>query len=636
MANDMVVDSCYEKMAEDVRNGALPSPTPVCRACTEIGVPFSLNSGDGPRDADLLLGIPSTDDAATQAWFTSHRWIKDKVQNFRDTFLLRVIERLGEMQGEAHLAEFYAFIAAEGHEFVCLDDEAETESYVTPRFWAQVMRVEPKSARVQTDTQNFVFHGGRIYYQTFTSAEYYDDSQVDDDRRSALTRFRWTISGQYDIDRAARNLAAHYQRAKETAKMWMKVGAVVEVALGVLTFVPIVGPTGRGIFGAYKGVRYIIAAIDAALAANAVVSGSTKLIRGEDIDVGEMLFESLGRSANPQDGAQRGRQVFMFINLAMLTPAVFGGARWMLRRIRRDVPSTAPLDVKALSEEERKRLGGHTSAEPLAIELHGSKTETRVARDELGKVEWSDRPSLDTNRSQVSLTTATGAANYAVMANTLRARLTMLIVQHAGSLKVVGRLCKVVGDAGEEALAATMVEKWGFKAERILGYSADPKIPSRFGLTNKSGHGLDMLVWVPPPPSVTVRAPTTDAMRHGIDGANGVAPTKTLTFTEDTLLVFESKATLGGARTPGFNPTQRGGGQTKVKDILQKMAKNQGHWKRSNMLSIDPEALRKTAMIDDAIKGGNIQYIHAQVFFDHRGQINSLVGGGTGVQWNLW
>ncbi|WP_205169027.1 hypothetical protein [Burkholderia sp. LMG 13014] len=635
MVFDTAVAS-YLKAQEDARDGTIPGPTAICKACTEIGVPFSLNSGDGPRDADELLGIPSTDDAATQAWFTSNRWIKDKVQNFRDTFLLQVIERLGELHGDAYLAEFYAFIAAEGYEFVCLDDEMATETYVTPLFWGEVAGVKLTPPTVQCGSHNFVFVDRRIYFWTFTAARYHDDtSGGEDGQRPARNTFGWTISGQYDINEAARHLAARYLRAKETARMWMRVGAVVDIALGVLTFVPVVGPAGRGIFGAYKGVRYTIAAIDAALAANAIASGSTRLITGEDIDVGEQLFESLGRLANPQDGAQRGRQVFMFINLVMLTPTAFGGARWVLRRIRRDVPSTARLDIQAISEEERKRLGGRTSAEPLAIELRGSKAETRVSRDELGKVEWADRPSLDTNRNQVSVTTATGAANYAVMANTLRARLSMLIVQHAGNLKVVGRICKVVGDAGEEALAATMVEKWGFKAERILGLSINPKIPSRFGLTNKSGHGLDMLVWVPPPPSITVRVPT-DQTRHVIDGVNGVAPTKTLTFTEETLLVFETKATLGGTKTPKFNSTQGAGGASKVSKLLALIKQNKGHWKTSKMQELDPEFLKKVGALKSASTSGNIQHFHAQVFFDHQGQLNPLVGAGSGIQINRW
>lgn len=253
----------------------------------------------------------------------------------------------------------------------------------------------------------------------------------------------------------------------------------------------------------------------------------------------------------------------------------------------------------------------------------------------MGSTVWVDRPSLDTNRSQIILSPATGKANYAVMSNTLRSRLTALIVQHAGSIKVVGRIAKVVGDAGEEALAATMIEKWGFDPKRILGYSNDPRIPHRFGLTNKSGHGLDMLVWVPPPPEITVRVPT-DEFRHTIDGAKGPAQkTVTMTFTEDTLLVMETKATLGQSRTPGFNSTQSTG-TSKITDLRKKIARGIRGWTEPKLLEVDLGYMKKLQALEGAIARRKIAYLHAQVFFDSQGELNKLVGGGTGIQLNVW
>ncbi|MFG8564244.1 hypothetical protein ACEPT0_28420 [Pseudomonas paraeruginosa] len=633
------VNASYEAMASDAMNDRIPGPSATCKACTQIGVPFSINAANGPRDADTLLGIPSNDDAATFDWLLNNRWIgeRGKPRNFRDTFLLRVITRLGELYGETYLAEFYAFIAASNCEFVSIDIEMETETYVTPSFMGEVAKTELTPAGADCGRGNFVFHGGRIYFWTFTAAKFSREMpSAQQPHLPPLGNFDWTVSGFYPVEQAVQDLASHYARAKEIQKGWNRFFGALEVVAGVLSFVPIVGPAGRGLFGAYKGVRYVVAAIDAALAANAVASGSTKLITGEDIDVGEKLFASLGKLIDPKDGAERGRQVFMFINLAMLTPAAYGGAKWVLKDFRRNGPPTGRMEVEQLTEPERKALGGRVNAEAKAIQLYGSKKGTTATQAEMGTTVWVDKPSLDTNRSQHILSPATGKANYAVMGNTLRSRLTALIVQHAGSLKVVGRIAKVVGDAGEEALAATMVEKWGFDAKRILGYSSDPRIPHRFGLTNKSGHGLDILVWVPPPPEITVRVPANE-FRHTIDGVKGPAQkTVTMKFTEDRLLVMETKTTLGQARTPGFNSTQARGGSAKVLDIVDKIREGQRGWRRKKMLEADPSALEKVATIRGAMADNKVTYLHAQVFFDSQGSLNQLVGNGTGIQLNVW
>lgn len=624
----------YEKLAQDAMDGNVPRPTSICKVCSETGVPFSLNGPDGPRDADEWLGIPSNSKAATEAWFTGNPWIKDREQNFRDTFALQVVHKLGELKGEAFLAEMCAFLRAQEIELYCLDDEMETETYVTPMFLMEVARADNTgTATVSCGQTNFVFLNSRIYFWTFTTARWGESPTIGaDGQRGPFNNFDWKISGQFDITRAAQALEKNFLSAKARHKAWIRFKGAAEVVLGVLSLIPVVAGA-RGLFGVYKGVRYTIAAIEASLAANAIGSGSMQLIKGEGVDFGEDLFASLGSLADPKDGAERGRQVFMFINLAMLTPAAYGGARWILRKVRGDIPVSAKLDVDAISEEERRRLAGHTSAEPLAIELHGSKP-AASRNDETGHIEWRDRPSLDTNSSQIALTTATGKASYAVMSNTLRSRLTMLIIQHSGSLKVIGRVCKVVGDAGEEALAAMLVEKWGVNPERILGYSNKAGVPSRFGLTNKSGHGLDMMVWVPPPPSLTVRAPTSNTMRHSMDALNP-APTQTVTFTEDTLLILETKATLGGTKTPGFNKTQ-GTGTKKMIDLQKKIQSGRGGWSTKKMFEADPDFADKIEAIEDATANGRISYFHAQVFFDSNGNLNKLAGQSSGIQLNIW
>ncbi|MBN3857761.1 hypothetical protein G3N59_30685 [Paraburkholderia sp. Ac-20340] len=631
------VENSYEKLMQDAMDGTLPVPKDICKTCTAFGVPFSVNGDSGPRQGDQVLGIPSLPESATDDWLLNNRWIRDKAQNFRDTFLLRVIKQLAADHGEAYLAELYAFLAKQGYEFACIDDAMVDDNFVTPLFVGEALGGRSTSpGTFQTTGDNFTFLNDCIYFWTFTSARWTKDepNPSRDEYRSPFGNFDWTVSGLYDVKQAAAKLDQHYQQAKKNLRIWEAIKGAFEVATAVLAFVPIVGEVEMGAIVAYKAVRYTVAAVDAALAVNAMIDGSSRVITGEGLDVGEKLFERIGALADPKDGAERGRQVFMVINLAMLTPAAFGGARWALRSFRRDGVATARLDTKALTEAERAKLQGKQTAEVSAIELRLEKRLTGNAEE--GKVTVSDLPSVDSNQSLVSVVTQSGRANVAVMSRTLRDRLALMITQHVGSVKVIGRMCKVVGDAGEEALAAAMVERWGFKSDNILGYSNNPAIAHRFGLTNKSGHGLDMLVWVPPPPTLPVRAPTTDTMRHSMDGLNGVvAPPQVLTFTERTLVVIETKATLGGLKTPWFNRTQQFG-VTKVKSILKKIASKRGHWKSSNILEVDPDVQKKIDAINGAVQSSNIQYLHAQVFFDHRGQLNSLVGGGTGIQLNLW
>ncbi|MCY7263200.1 hypothetical protein [Pseudomonas protegens] len=185
------------------------------------------------------------------------------------------------------------------------------------------------------------------------------------------------------------------------------------------------------------------------------------------------------------------------------------------------------------------------------------------------------------------------------------------------------------------ANAAALIEKWGVQPKRILGYSDNAKVPNRFGLSNKSGHGLDMLVWVPPPPSITVRVPT-NAERHFIDGVKGTAPTKTLTFAEDTLLVIETKATLSGVKTPGFNKTQKGGGAEKLERLMEKIRLKRGGWTPEKMAEVDQNYSKKISSIDKSLTTGNIEYLHAQIFFNSQGDLNKLVSEGSGIQLNMW
>ncbi|CAD5110405.1 hypothetical protein [Zestomonas carbonaria] len=132
--SNTALDATLETLGQDAMEGNLPRPTTVCKDCTEVAVPFSINAGNGPRDADRARGIPSHDGAATEAWFLDNPWITDRIQNFRDTFLLRVLLRFGELKGEAYMAEFYTYIAAKGLELTSIENLMVTEKYITPNF----------------------------------------------------------------------------------------------------------------------------------------------------------------------------------------------------------------------------------------------------------------------------------------------------------------------------------------------------------------------------------------------------------------------------------------------------------------------------------------------------------------------
>ncbi|PSH19018.1 hypothetical protein B7R74_13885 [Yersinia pseudotuberculosis] len=113
----------------------------------------------------------------------------------------------------------------------------------------------------------------------------------------------------------------------------------------------------------------------------------------------------------------------------------------------------------------------------------------------------------------------------------------------------------MVEDVGEEILTQMLMRQYGVSAENILGYSR-----GKLGLTNASGQGLDILVRVPPPPSLTLRNPVSQVAINGIEGAYGTNVTTMKTFQPDSLLVIEVKTTLGGQKTSGLSKaTQRDG-----------------------------------------------------------------------------
>ena len=194
----------------------------------------------------------------------------------------------------------------------------------------------------------------------------------------------------------------------------------------------------------------------------------------------------------------------------------------------------------------------------------------------------------------------------------------------------------MVADAGEEALAAALVSHWKVKPENILGMSTHPSRPSQFGLKNKSDQGIDMLVYVPPPPSMTVRNPTTQEMRHHIDGLKGTAPVEEVQFEAGTLLVIEVKTTLGKSKTPGFLKTQSVGGEKNSRRIQALIDKDKGAWQFDKLQKHDPYFTSKVLAVKTATASGKIEFVHAQVFFDSGGQPSPLTRALNGIQLNKW
>ncbi|RCL20322.1 hypothetical protein C6A77_25115, partial [Pseudomonas sp. AFG_SD02_1510_Pfu_092] len=137
-------------------------------------------------------------------------------------------------------------------------------------------------------------------------------------------------------------------------------------------------------------------------------------------------------------------------------------------------------------------------------------------------------------------------------------------------------------------------------------------------------------------PSMTVRNPTTQEMRHHIDGLKGTAPLEEVQFEAGTLLVIEVKTTLGKSKTPGFLKTQAAGGNANVERIQKLIARKKGGWNIDNLKTVTPDIAAKAAHLRNAMSSGKISYLHAQVFFSPDGQLSTLAGSSTGIQINKW
>lgn len=624
---EALADSPLENLRQGIRDGALPTPADICIPCCMPGALFSLDGQDG---CDHLAGIPSRDGAGPQ-WFRHNPWVRDRIRNHRDTFLQQVLEQAGSTLGDAWLAEFLAFVSAEKIELLCIDEQMEQDDLAPPIL--DHMGVRTHQGLGFELQRNFFFANNTLFYASFTHARWDEAPREEyldgNGERRISPPYTWhSPEGLYPVAKACTELALHFTQAKAQARFWKGMLGAGEVALGVLAMIPVV----RGIQGAATGGRYAFLALEAALAADAMVDGSSRMITGEGLSIGEQFFTDLARLANPDTAEARGKQVFMAINLALLLPAAFGGARWLMHKLRPGSVTTVQLDNAALTQEQVQRLGNRSAGEATLLE---TRIDRRV-RDGGLPVRASELHSVDRNASLISLEVTGGKADYAYMASTLRDRLVALIQHSVGPVRMGGRLTRVVSDAGEEALAAALIKHWKVKPENILGLSTDPAKASQFGLKNKSDQGIDMLVYVPPPPSMTVRNPTSNAMRHHIDGLKGTSPVEELTFEPGTLLVIEVKTTLGKSKTPGFLETQAGGGAKNIERIQQLLRRQHQGWKTDTLMEADPSFLSKLDAIQESLDKNTISYLHAQIFFSSKGQLNTLTSNINGIQLNTW
>lgn len=633
------LNQSFEQLSQDIMDDKVPAPSPPCKDCSEVvGLVFSLNDGTTAREADRLAGIPSVDDAVTSDWFLDNPYLRPEryEENFRNTYFMRFLKELEKEYSAEQLAELSHFIACEELNFVCIDDEMERDfSWATVAYLrrtmlneAKVQTKDGKSGSLQLGDMNFWFSFERnaIYYATFTSANWVSKTGIEDE---------WSnFSGRYDLARAVRSFKKEYAAARDWVKTRTKILGAGQTALAVLTFIPVLAPV-RAVTTLGKTVRYTFVALDTALSANMLVDGSNKMISGEGLDVGEKIFETLGELADPKDGAERGRQVFLAINIAMLTPAAWGGTKWFLRRFSPTRSTMAALDMRnAINADVADWVKNAKQGE--AVSIHTKLTKVRGPSDPADiRITVIDRPSMDTNRWQHMVYVDGGKAHFNYMSRTLRPledALVQRIHNAGGSIRVVGRVGSEVGKVGEEVFARFMMSQFGVPADNILGYRA-----ARMGLTNKSGHGIDVLIKVPPPPSMTIRVPETDVARNAIEGTKGTTPTRVVTFEPDTLLVIEVKTTLGGVETPRLiSSTQAKGGAEDLERILGLINKERKGWRPALMSEADPDYEAKLRAIERAIDSGRIEFMHAQVFLKQNGRVNGAVGNGSGIQMGAW
>lgn len=617
----------------------IPKTGTPCATCVDgLAIPFDIKADNAPHPVDERLGLYS--DTVTTDWLFDNQWVTPvrKEQHTRNAFLLKVLEQFGNTYGAEKQGEMCAFLYTDDYQFVCLDDELLIDANVQ----APIILQELNSKLVNISSRstggkdiaeyqlsdNFLFADSRIFYATFTRARFESNDP-------SPLMLDWSISGHFDLTAAVQALKRRYEAAQASSKRWTRFWGGVEAALAIAMVIPIVGQfsaAARGTIAAVRGAKYAFYAIETALTANMLVDGSNKVINGEGLDLGEALFKRIGALADPVNGEQRGTQVFMVVNLLMLAPLAGQTTRWGLIRFPGTSRSMAAYEIAKEIEQAAARYARQGEAAALYINFARTPRGMEVATSSITRIETRLTPSLDTRNWFHQIEFIDGMAYINLRAPTLQRNLALLIHNAGSSFRVAGRVGKMVGDVGEEILTKALMREYGVPSTNILGYSQ-----GRLGLNNASSQGLDILVKVPPPPSLTIRNPTSQAERNGIEGSHGTTPTTTLTFQPDTLLVIELKTTLGLQSTPGLSKaTQQGGGEANLERIMELIEAGKGGWGSNKLPVFDPGFSNKLQEVERASGQGRIEFVHAQVFLKRDGSINTEVGNSNGIQWNDW
>lgn len=653
--NDLPIYAWQDFSEEDV-----PEMSDICAACNEgYAVPFDVKDAGntGELYVDQRMGLDHS--TTTLQWVLDRKYATADIakylppnaseRDYRDTFAERMFTALAQMCSEEKLAEIYAYIGVEEYMFECVDELFQTSTEPLSPFYGMTFKLQPvevssdRSVIKQEFKNNFIFvnpsmpfAGNKIYYTSFSQGKL-SRGGFHHDRR-------WEASGQYDAQKAAHQFLANYEQQKANDAWWRNFWASVEVGMAVLSVVPIVGQfaaAARGTILAVRAVKYAFYTVEAALTADSFIHGTTQLLGGKSISLGTELFKAIGQLVDPVNGAKRGEQAFLVLNLALLTPLAVGGAKRVYSYVgnRR---AAAEFSDAVINEAQHAQIPSSTPSAPVNPDRIPTQGQPLAIHLDIStKVDLPSGPYVVTTRMTPSLDTKSTfftmvsecesvKANICLQAKTLKEQLVLLISQGTRA----SRIAKPLERAANAHLSRHLVETLGVDPKNVLG-----------ALENASGHGLDLIIRVPPPPSMVRRVPQSGAERNSIIGAvkSHANAQETIDFTKggrlregEMIVVFEVKSTRT-ARTPGFiGNTQGLGGEGNVNRFLNLINRGRGVNSRESMLRATPNYKELADALKKAQRTGNIEYMHAQVFFKPDGAINTAVGGGSGIQLNNW
>lgn len=640
----------FSILTEDFLEGNFPELEEVCLECDEgYAIPADINN---QGEFDKLLGLDPS--AVSFAHFFDNSWVREenKEQHFRESFLLRVLHQLAEDRSAEELAELYAFFLSEGYQFLNYDVMASMESdpvslslrgispskivdffsaeYMNEPFW------EFDEGNTLTLGTNFNFWGKSVHYISATHVSFeYQSSEY-----SAIKMEEWTIRGTYDVKKAADDFWVNYKEAKRRSELWKDFIAAMELALAGASIFPLI--RGFSLAAKTPGAiwrtgKYVLYALDTLFVADTISRGTTRLIGGEEISLGKELFGAIGEYVDPKDGKERGEQLFMIINLLMLAPLATGTIVWSATKI--PLPSGKPL----LYKHAKDIISGARKVASMGQVIAPYVELRRMLARRLYKVR--SVPSLDNNTWHHAISLDGAKANAIIKSKSVQEDLAMKLYNAGGNIKDVENGLKLIGDAGEEIFRRQLVSKFGFPEKNIIG-----------SLENSSGQGLDLIVKVPPPESLSIRrivgeegykerntkigyqrkgsrnGKPYEAYEHKIDEFNLRQSSTGRSYADsERIIVFEIKTTLGQKATPGLNEYQLGGIEN-ISRVLDDI--KTGRFSKKSMKARDPNYLDIVDELEEAMLNGKVITIHGQVFMKPDASLDTLVGNGTGIQMN--